>query len=87
MRYILHLLAALALVFSNYATAAPCCCDEQDQQCDLIQCSQMGCMPAVMPVPLAGTQTMPVHLAGRDYAPEPLHRWPALHEEPWTPPD
>jgi len=87
MKLILHLLLVLALAFSNYATAAPSCCDEPDQQCDIVQCTQMGCMPAATPIPMASPALVMWERAGRDYAPEPVYHLPALNEAPWTPPD
>lgn len=88
MKFILSLLLALALCVNAYAAASAetrVCCDSDE--CSVVQCLDMGCLPAASPlashslvafITQAATRAVPVE--ANDYLPN-------RYKEIWTPPD
>lgn len=88
MRFILSLLLAIALSANAFAAASAqtrvCCASDE---CTVVQCIDMGCLPAASPLAAqgifafatqAGTRTVSIH--AKDYL-------PSRYKEVWTPPD
>jgi hypothetical protein len=88
MKFFLSLLLALAFSVNAFAAAAAqtrVCCDSDE--CSVVQCLDMGCLPAASPlasqspvafITQAGTRATPVE--ANDYLPN-------RYKEIWTPPD
>jgi hypothetical protein len=88
MKFFLSLLLALAFSVNAFAAAAAqtrVCCDSDE--CSVVQCLDMGCLPAASPlashslvafITQVGTRAIPVK--ANDYLPN----W---YKEIWTPPD
>ncbi len=88
MKFFLSLLLALALSVNAFAATSAqtraCCASDE---CSVVQCLDMGCLPAASPLALhslvifitqAGTRAVP--LDANDYLPN-------RYKEIWTPPD
>ncbi len=88
MRFLLSLLLALALSANAFAAASAqtrVCCGSDE--CSVVQCIDMGCLPAASPLAShslvafamqADTRAVPVE--ANDYLPN-------RYKEVWTPPD
>lgn len=88
MKFFLSLLLALSLSVNAFAAASAqtrvCCASDE---CSVVQCLDMGCLPAASPlashslvtfITQAGTRAVPVEAT--DYLPN-------RYKEIWTPPD
>jgi len=87
MKFLLHLLFAIALAVSSGANAAPRgdCCGDQD--CAMVQCMQMGCAAVAAPIAAPALTALRGEAAVRDYAPVATREVVLVFEEIWTPPD
>jgi hypothetical protein len=88
MRFLLTLLLALAMTVNAYATStarARACCASDD--CSVIQCLEMGCLPAASP--MAAHRLLPFQEQElvRDVPLEIARSLPTIYVEIWTPPD
>lgn len=88
MKFFLSLLLALSLSVNAFTAASAqtrvCCASDE---CSVVQCLDMGCLPAASPlasnslvtfITQAGTRTVPIEAT--DYLPN-------RYKEIWTPPD
>jgi hypothetical protein len=88
MRFLLTLLLALAMTVNAYATTtarARACCASDD--CTVIQCLEMGCLPAASPLAAHRLVAFQEQELVRDVPLEISHSLPTRYVEIWTPPD
>ncbi len=79
-----------AFLFLSQATASAventrACCDME--QCDLIQCIDMGCATACTPIAAAPDGRIPMAPTGTVTADLPVVAVPQMSIDVWTPPD
>lgn len=87
MRFLFALLLTIALTANAFAAAAQArgCCPGDD--CDVVQCVEMGCLPALN-VMLQSNLSGMLHLeAARETPRELVSYLPNRYKEIWTPPD
>jgi hypothetical protein len=88
MRFLFALLLAIALTANAYASAAAqtrmCCASEE---CDVMQCLEMGCLPAVTPLATQAKVAFVPEAAKKDAPVEAASYLPSQYKEIWTPPD
>ena len=87
MKFLLALLLAFALTASAYAAAVQTrsCCPGDD--CSVVQCMDMGCLPATSPMMSLDLPALPHHEAVRDAPIDVAYYLPNRYKEIWTPPD
>jgi len=88
MKFLFALLIAFAMTANAYATATAqsrvCCVSDE---CDIVQCLDMGCLPAVSPVAMNRTTTLATQASVRDMPVEVNHYLSNRYKKIWTPPD
>lgn len=88
MKFLLTLLLALALAgnaFANATAQANTCC--ASDECDVVQCLAMGCLPAASPIAAQRLSVFAALPALRDLPDQFGYYLPSRYKEIWTPPD
>jgi hypothetical protein len=87
MRFLIGLLLALTMTFDVYASTVQWekCCPDAD--CAMMDCVQMGCLPAVMPALPPSQAALPASVQVLHASPMPQSFLPNRYSEIWIPPD
>ena len=88
MKFLLTLLLALTLAASAVVHATEqvrtCCANDE---CGVVQCLEMGCLPAASPIAGVRFTVFVAQQFVRDIPDELSHYLPSRYKEIWTPPD
>lgn len=88
MKFLLTLLLALALTGNTFANAkaqAHTCCAHEE--CGMVQCLEMGCLPAASPIAALRLTEFVAQDLILDVPAERSDFLPNRYKEIWTPPD